>query len=223
MARVTGLEPATSGVTGRHSNRLSYTRTKLLKTALRSGQQPSVQHRHERPAPFDERLTKGFARRCQAGLKDIMKSLVKIIPPPPPFRASARSGPEPVGSGKSPAQVAFRPPRVSACPVSRHWTIPETRRCNITRARARACARHAFPIRPPHEQNQHLAPAPSSSSLFADGSYLPLTGSKVPPIPFPVPATRSRQNPGNCAGPQPGPKLFQKTFKITLAVFLRSA
>ena len=26
MARVTGLEPATSGVTGRHSNRLSYTR-----------------------------------------------------------------------------------------------------------------------------------------------------------------------------------------------------
>lgn len=26
LARVTGLEPATSGVTGRHSNRLSYTR-----------------------------------------------------------------------------------------------------------------------------------------------------------------------------------------------------
>ncbi len=26
MARVTGLEPATSGVTGRHSNHLSYTR-----------------------------------------------------------------------------------------------------------------------------------------------------------------------------------------------------
>ena len=26
MARVTGLEPATSGVTGRHSNQLSYTR-----------------------------------------------------------------------------------------------------------------------------------------------------------------------------------------------------
>jgi hypothetical protein len=26
MARVTGLEPATSGVTGRRSNRLSYTR-----------------------------------------------------------------------------------------------------------------------------------------------------------------------------------------------------
>jgi hypothetical protein len=34
MARVTGLEPATSGVTGRHSNRLSYTR------AFRKGQDP---------------------------------------------------------------------------------------------------------------------------------------------------------------------------------------
>ena len=31
MARVTGLEPATSGVTGRHSNRLSYTRAFLEK------------------------------------------------------------------------------------------------------------------------------------------------------------------------------------------------
>ena len=31
MARVTGLEPATSGVTGRHSNRLSYTRASLSK------------------------------------------------------------------------------------------------------------------------------------------------------------------------------------------------
>jgi hypothetical protein len=34
MARVTGLEPATSGVTGRHSNRLSYTR------AFLKGQKP---------------------------------------------------------------------------------------------------------------------------------------------------------------------------------------
>ncbi len=29
MARVTGLEPATSGVTGQHSNQLSYTRAFL--------------------------------------------------------------------------------------------------------------------------------------------------------------------------------------------------
>ena len=29
MARVTGLEPATSGVTGRHSNQLSYTRVRV--------------------------------------------------------------------------------------------------------------------------------------------------------------------------------------------------
>ena len=32
VARVTGLEPATSGVTGRHSNQLSYTRAATWET-----------------------------------------------------------------------------------------------------------------------------------------------------------------------------------------------
>jgi hypothetical protein len=36
MARVTGLEPATSGVTGRRSNQLSYTR-------IRSAREPAAQ------------------------------------------------------------------------------------------------------------------------------------------------------------------------------------
>ncbi len=35
MARATGLEPATSGVTGRHSNQLSYARAGLAGTASR--------------------------------------------------------------------------------------------------------------------------------------------------------------------------------------------
>ncbi len=38
MARVTGLEPATSGVTGRHSNQLSYTRAFHLLASL--GEKP---------------------------------------------------------------------------------------------------------------------------------------------------------------------------------------
>ena len=35
MARSTGLEPATSGVTGRHSNQLSYDRAVLCNTDTR--------------------------------------------------------------------------------------------------------------------------------------------------------------------------------------------
>ena len=38
MARVTGLEPATSGVTGRHSNQLSYTRVSSRFRALPRGE-----------------------------------------------------------------------------------------------------------------------------------------------------------------------------------------
>gem|GEM_PF-6550038 len=37
VARVTGLEPATSGVTGRHSNQLSYTRVPI-RSAVRRGE-----------------------------------------------------------------------------------------------------------------------------------------------------------------------------------------
>ena len=42
MARATGLEPATSGVTGRHSNQLSYARAGVIATCggLGSGALP---------------------------------------------------------------------------------------------------------------------------------------------------------------------------------------
>ena len=58
MARVTGLEPATSGVTGRHSNRLSYTRASLVK-----GLKPLSRGGLDR---FGERLTRRFGTGCQA-------------------------------------------------------------------------------------------------------------------------------------------------------------
>ena len=64
MARVTGLEPATSGVTGRHSNRLSYTRTFFKKP-------PSVKGKllAGRPQSLGWRLSKRFGIGCQAGFK----------------------------------------------------------------------------------------------------------------------------------------------------------
>ena len=40
MARLTGLEPATSGVTGRHSNRLSYNRAVRYRQDLGTPQAP---------------------------------------------------------------------------------------------------------------------------------------------------------------------------------------
>ena len=45
MARVTGLEPATSGVTGRHSNQLSYTRNSFQAVRMPS-------HPHQNGCPF---------------------------------------------------------------------------------------------------------------------------------------------------------------------------
>ena len=56
MARVTGLEPATSGVTGRHSNQLSYTR------AL---------DEHVSAVFVVGAVDKGFATGCQAHLDSI--------------------------------------------------------------------------------------------------------------------------------------------------------
>lgn len=64
MARVTGLEPATSGVTGRHSNRLSYTRALSGKSWPLAPLSVSIG-----VAPFDERLITGFSGECQARLE----------------------------------------------------------------------------------------------------------------------------------------------------------
>ena len=61
MARVTGLEPATSGVTGRHSNQLSYTRAFHFQPFGWVVTGVSVRC---------ERSFKGFSHECQAsGLK----------------------------------------------------------------------------------------------------------------------------------------------------------
>src|SRR5690606_25334067 len=73
MARVTGLEPATSGVTGRHSNQLSYTR------AFRQGQALAG----AASTASVERLTKRIVFGCQAGLrtKGCLASHCFALPP----------------------------------------------------------------------------------------------------------------------------------------------
>ncbi len=57
MARVTGLEPATSGVTGRRSNQLSYTRIFAV-TAHYKRQRRLSTHRLQRPAILPHRMHK---------------------------------------------------------------------------------------------------------------------------------------------------------------------
>ena len=91
MARVTGLEPATSGVTGRHSNRLSYTRALLSRkpfeeVARVTGLEPAtsgVTGRHSNQLSYTripsfearlhacERLPKVSGPKCQAAFMTI--------------------------------------------------------------------------------------------------------------------------------------------------------
>ena len=55
VARLTGLEPATSGVTGRHSNQLSYNRMQaFIKTACerRLATGPDAQRQARKPPPL---------------------------------------------------------------------------------------------------------------------------------------------------------------------------
>jgi hypothetical protein len=61
MARATGLEPATSGVTGRHSNRLSYARASVTGGASASGSERGDKRGgRECQAAFEQ--TSGFSR-----------------------------------------------------------------------------------------------------------------------------------------------------------------
>ena len=47
MARLTGLEPATSGVTGRHSNQLSYNRSLTVEGVLSGGAETVKQEKRQ--------------------------------------------------------------------------------------------------------------------------------------------------------------------------------
>ncbi|CCM75209.1 hypothetical protein BN77_2372 [Rhizobium mesoamericanum STM3625] len=86
MARVTGLEPATSGVTGRHSNRLSYTRAswtekadqapirRFLEMARVTGLEPAtsgVTGRHSNRLSYTRfhfKRSGGFSHPCQSSI-----------------------------------------------------------------------------------------------------------------------------------------------------------
>ena len=65
MARLTGLEPATSGVTGRHSNQLSYNRVQVdLEVARLTGLEPAtsgVTGRHSNQLSYNRPLLSQIA------------------------------------------------------------------------------------------------------------------------------------------------------------------
>ena len=74
VARVTGLEPATSGVTGRHSNQLSYTRvSRPRSSALRRG---ASFRRGRRPlSSEDKRPFHSFSGSPPSGVKTTGRAL----------------------------------------------------------------------------------------------------------------------------------------------------
>ncbi len=101
MARVTGLEPATSGVTGRHSNQLSYTRAFSDETALR------------RPC---ERLIKGFAPGCQAAKSCAVQHSCDGAENPHPGRP-------PDAFPATPAQAALPSPSTGEPHPAENWRL----------------------------------------------------------------------------------------------------
>ena len=62
MARVTGLEPATSGVTGRRSNQLSYTRLKRVALVRADLQTVNASQDYHSAKAIDAQLCERFIR-----------------------------------------------------------------------------------------------------------------------------------------------------------------
>ncbi len=77
LARVTGLEPATSGVTGRRSNQLSYTRSGRAQRLGRTGDGVKRQER-----PLKQRASHSFRRSA----RDRIPPYVLSKPIAEPFR-----------------------------------------------------------------------------------------------------------------------------------------